>query len=402
VKPSPSAAIPPPGSHITALDGVRGLAILAVLVHHFTLYGGPRPDSLVDKAYYYTALTGWWGVDLFFVLSGFLITGILFDARGGAGFFRNFYMRRVLRIFPLYYGVLLVVFFLAPRFVEAGTAFGATIEDQEWYWSYLVNVRLAVRGWPEFPVLGHFWSLAVEEQFYLAWPFVVFALSRRALMRVSVACFVGALIFRVALTATGHELAAYVLTPCRMDALAAGAFLALAARGPGGLASIRRWTPAAGWVSGALLAFLFVWQRGLDTERVAIHTLGFSLLAILSGVAIVVALHAPRESWPGKVVHDRRLVFFGRYSYALYVFHHPIALLLPSLGISAAAMPRVFDSLVPGRLAIFVLGTLLSTGLALLSWHAWEAPFLRLKRLFPYGSRARLRVARSGQAGRLL
>lgn len=101
--------------HVPALDGLRGIAILLVMLDHFSLYGGMIPSHGIDKLYYEITLAGWVGVDLFFVLSGFLITGLLIDARDKQGFFRIFYARRILRIFPLYYGVLLFVFIVAPQ-----------------------------------------------------------------------------------------------------------------------------------------------------------------------------------------------------------------------------------------------------------------------------------------------
>ena len=135
---------------------------------------------------------GWVGVDLFFVLSGFLITSILYEAKQSDGYFKNFYMRRVLRIFPLYYGVLFVAFAVVPLFHPYQTGFYKTIShNQIFLWTYLQNyVQLPWEGWAGFT---HFWSLAVEEQFYLVWPAVVFLLNRRALMGVSIGMVVTAL-----------------------------------------------------------------------------------------------------------------------------------------------------------------------------------------------------------------
>ena len=160
--------------HIPALDGIRGLAILLVLLCHFPLYGDMQPTIFIDKLFYAMTRAGWCGVDLFFVLSGFLITGILYDAKGSRFFFRNFYMRRCLRIFPLYYGVLAVFFVIVPFVLPLGRNYELFLKDQAWYWSYLTNIKIAIEGWPKFYALAHFWSLAVEEQFYFVWPFVVF------------------------------------------------------------------------------------------------------------------------------------------------------------------------------------------------------------------------------------
>src|SRR4051812_39004746 len=104
---------------IPALDGLRGIAILLVLFHHFTIY---RPDRGLDKWLANIPAAGWIGVDVFFVLSGFLITGILLDARDRRHYFRNFYARRALRIFPLYYLVVFVGLILLPKLPDMHTA----------------------------------------------------------------------------------------------------------------------------------------------------------------------------------------------------------------------------------------------------------------------------------------
>ncbi len=119
--------------HVPALDGIRGLAILLVVTYHTVLYGGIKPAVLVDRLFYRLSTVGWSGVDLFFVLSGFLITGILYDAKGGERFFRNFYARRILRIFPLYYGFLFLFFVVLPSLTWVSPQFRALQQNQIWY-----------------------------------------------------------------------------------------------------------------------------------------------------------------------------------------------------------------------------------------------------------------------------
>ena len=373
-----------PGSRIPALDGLRGIAILLVLVMHFTLYGGPPPsspaESPADAAFYQTALAGWIGVDLFFVLSGFLITGILWDTKGGDGYFRSFYMRRVLRIFPLYYGALAVFFILLPLLFPLHPGFRSLRQDAVWYWSYLSNVQIARAGWPPFGALGHFWSLAVEEQFYLVWPLTVFLLDRRRLMALCLACIAGAFLLRVGLHLAHREVAAFVLTPARMDALAAGAFLALAGRGPAGFASLARWAGPAAAVLAAALAAIFLWRRGLPSEDAVVGTVGYSLVTGLCGALLVLALTSPAA---GSVLTSSGLVLFGRLSYGLYVFHHPLLFLRPDV-LSSASFPRFLGSPLPGRLLFILLATAVSLALAWLSWHFYEKQFLKLKDHFPY------------------
>src|SRR5205823_1934832 len=155
------------------------------------LLGGFRPAVALDRIAVVLVEPGWSGVDLFFVLSGFLITGILCDAKGRDGYFRNFFTRRILRIFPLYYGFLGVVFLLLPRVTPFGRHLAALLHYQVWYWTYLLNVLISLRGWPPVADFNHFWLLAVEDQFYLVWPFVVYMLGRRALLAACVGIAAG-------------------------------------------------------------------------------------------------------------------------------------------------------------------------------------------------------------------
>src|SRR6266849_4754306 len=185
-----SARPRPPLSRVVELDGIRGIAILLVLALHFGLPVCP-PGILHD-----ILGMGWAGVDLFFVLSGFLITGILLDSKGKPDYFRRFYLRRVFRILPIYYAYLIVFFHVVPVIAHA-TGRLATFEygrgDEVWYWIYLSNWRHAVN---QNPHLRHFWSLSIEEQFYIVWPLVVYLMPARILKYVCVAIAISSTLLR--------------------------------------------------------------------------------------------------------------------------------------------------------------------------------------------------------------
>ena len=237
----------PHAGHVEAqrlppLDGVRGLAVLAVMISHF--YGLNRLKDLLWTDRIYATLTdgGWIGVDLFFVLSGFLITGILYDSKGGEGYFRSFYMRRVLRIFPLYYGFLFVVFVVAPLLVQPRpNDLQWLIDHQWWYWLYIPNFLGATFTNHVPPYTGHLWSLAIEEQFYICWPLVVFLCSRRTLLRVCAGVIALSLLLRIGFRLTDVPRDwVYIVTPARLDGLASGAMVTLLIRSPSGRALVAR------------------------------------------------------------------------------------------------------------------------------------------------------------------
>lgn len=370
---------------IPQLDAVRGLAILLVLLFHFSRYGHglPPATNLIDRMFEVLTRAGWVGVDLFFVLSGFLITGILYDSKRSVHYFRNFYARRVLRIFPLYYGTLVVFLLVLPRLVLSSEAIGAHQGDAVWYWTYLSNVRIAKDGWQGFDSLGHFWSLAVEEQFYVVWPVVILFFSRSNLIRICSWCIGGALLARVALNLAGYQTAAYVLTPARIDTLALGALLALTARGPAGLTHIARWAQPVAGLLALLLCAMALWRRGLEPHDPVISTVGHTLLACLFALVLVCALTSPRRQFLGRLFSSSLLRFLGQYSYALYVFHHPILFLRPGL-LPLDWVPTVFGSLLLKKLVFISSATGVSIVLALISWHLYEKQFFKLKRFFPY------------------
>ena len=213
---------------IPELDGVRALAILAVMALH-AVSGHPSGNPIVGAI----AGIGWCGVDLFFVLSGFLITGTLIDTKGTPRALINFYLRRVLRIFPLYYTALILYFFVIPA---AASLFGRLQHfqphEQIWYWSYLCNWSPSLGMAHD--QLAHFWSLSIEEQFYVVWPLLILTLSGRNSRLLCGALIVSAPCLRLALllsTSNSGPLL-YRNTLCRVDALAVGALCAFLVRDP--------------------------------------------------------------------------------------------------------------------------------------------------------------------------
>jgi peptidoglycan/LPS O-acetylase OafA/YrhL len=350
--------------HIPALDGMRGVAILLAMLAHFE---AAASEAIGEPSRGLSAL-GWFGVDLFFALSGFLITGILLDAKGTPHYFRDFYARRALRIFPLYYGVLAALFLVGPAAGFARGIRAAIGRDQAWFWCYGVNALIALKG-RLFP-LAHFWSLAVEEHFYLAWPLVVLALPRRRLIASCLGLIVVAAAVRVALLGRANPLAIYVLTPCRMDALAAGAAFAAAVRGPEGFAGIRRKTRWLAFAGCVLLAGLAAWRWPLTELDPVAQSVGYTLTG--ATFAALVALATDPGSPLGRPLDCAPLRFMGKYSYGAYVYHPFV------MGLVGSHLHRYPQS-VPLGIAVMTATTF---AVAWASWQVYERPFIRLKRLF--------------------
>lgn len=371
-------ASPGAGSHVLALDGVRGVAILMVLCVHFI--GDAPAYTALQRMAVKVANYGVWGVDLFFVLSGFLITGLLEDSKGSARYFRNFYVRRTLRIFPLYFAVLALLFVVLPALpAPYPPALAESARHQAWLWLYASNVYLAIhRGWV-LPYVGHFWSLAVEEQFYLLWPIVVLSFGRRSLFVVCAVATVLALALRVGLSIAGAgELAQLTLTPCRFDALCVGAFLALAVRSVGHecvARAARRWlAPLLG-----LILLVSAWNASGGPLADAVLPVRGTLVALVFGAQLAISL-ADRtgSSTLSRLLRSRWMRFLGTRAYGLYVFH----------GIIAYGMVEHRDALAAlgariGSGAAIVVAAGAGTGVSILlataSYELFEKPFLRLK-----------------------
>ena len=369
-------------AYVPELDGVRGLAIAGVMALHFI--GPLTPTNVFERGLNKASSYGVWGVDLFFVLSGFLITGILVQAKGHSGYFKNFYVRRVLRIFPLYYGVLVLLFVLAPVGL-LGRVDPELLELrrlQPWLWTYLTNVYIGGQQTFSIPYLSHFWSLAVEEHFYLVWPIVILLLNRRAAMRSCIALVLVALAARIWFSAVNPSLLyANVLTPCRLDSLCIGGWLALSASGEGALSRQRATTWLA--LSASVVIALSVGHVISTRMDVLVLSLRTTMLAVFFGSFIYLVAHpsgvppvraALRASW---------LRSLGKYSYGLYVYHGLVAYAMHRFAVEAAVTRVVGIHLLAGTL-IVAAGVAVSAVLAVASYELFEVRFLALKHRFEY------------------
>ena len=377
-----------------SLDGLRGLAILLVVLYHATLFG----EATASGQSWFIALPryGWSGVDLFFVLSGFLITRVLLRNRGAANYFQVFYTRRVLRVFPLYYTVLAMMFFVVPRIpaFAAQNSFwlpGASRETL-WYWLYLSNVETALTGAFDHRFLDLTWSLAIEEQFYLVWPLLVWSLSRGRMIALCIGATIGAFVLRCSFLAAGvNPLAVYVLTPLRIDCLAIGALVALVAEQQDGWPWLARVARYALRCAGALCAAIFA-IYSVDPTLFAprpnlallahplMQTIGYSALAVFYAALLVRAMPvAGQRSW--RAFESRPLIVLGRYSYAIYLVHDP------AIALTTQCLYHPRDTAWPfpiEQLIVYALVLTISLAAARLSWLALEGPALRLGHRFHY------------------
>ena len=375
----------PQAGFIPALDGLRGIAIIFVMLHHFTYY---RPTSGIDGLIGSVLFFMWTGVDLFFVLSGFLITGILLDSRGSERYFTTFYARRTLRIFPLYYLVLLLAFVVLPKFpalhpVLLGQVGQVDLPPQWPYWLYLTNFSIADGGWVHGWV-DVAWSLAIEEQFYLVWPLLIWLCPPRLVAPLCAVILVAQPVARSYARAIDMpSLSIYVLPWFRLDGFATGALLAVAQR-RGLLPLLDRWVPivviagVAGIIACTILGgHTWWWNRRMQQY-------GYSLIAVTAGAMLVSAVNRPADSlWP-RMLSAGWLRAFGKYSYGMYLIHPPVM---------RAVREYVFNPeqyFTPGiaswnaQVLFYGAATAPAFALAWLSWRLFEAPILRLKARFPY------------------
>jgi len=366
---------------IPGLDGLRGVAILLVLLCHSIF--DMQPKTPFGAHLQAIGRLTWSGVDLFFVLSGFLIGGILLDSKNSPSYFKTFYIRRAYRILPLY-GVLVLLFSL--RYLKAASAgpLGAFSHSSLPLVSYVTfsqNIWMALWGTFGAGIMASTWSLAVEEQFYVTAPFLVRSMNRSHLTYALLSVLIAAPLVRTALHFLFRHgnFACYVLMPCRADALSAGVLCATLVRTPRWaklLFSTRRSTLI--WISGLLglgLIPLTLWGDGMSTPMV---TLGYSWLALFYSTCLLIAI-SETSTVIRPVLNNRYLTRLGGLAYFTYLFHLPLMETCRRLLGLRFAYSSQGTQLVGG-----LIGILLTLALAKFSWTFFEKPLLRRGHAYKY------------------
>ncbi len=348
-------------NRIKTLDGFRGLAIILVMgYHYFTFFSA-----------------GWAGVDLFFVLSGFLITGKLVESAGSSNYFAGFYWRRLLRIVPLYYLILLVFFILVPLAWPSPitASYQQLINEQAYYWAFSINVYNAVQGWTENVILVPLWSIACEMQFYCIWPLVVLLVLKKR--QWAVPALTGCLLFAIAFRLWGgfflplNAVYRYVLFPSRMDSFSTGAILYFFIHDK----QYGKWLHA-DWILATICIAAAVCLMGYSGQKWAFGSIrvaqyGYTLNALFWGSIIGLALRT--KGWLSIFFQSGWLRAAGKYSYGMYLFHIPVKVLI---GVWCKVHFFSFNMNYLGILFLVV-----TAALAFISYHLLEKRVLYFKRI---------------------
>lgn len=370
-------------SRISDLDGLRGVAVLMVIALHIFKRADYFTENPILASITSLTTVGWMGVDIFFTLSGFLITSILLQARDEANYFKNFYMRRALRIVPLYLVLILFVLFLAPKLERA---------FKEEVWQFLPILLLYLQNWTilfeDLHITQYLlvtWSLAIEEQFYILWPFLVYYLNTRQLIKfsiwaISISFFarVVGVIFFADIHSVSHFF--YYNSFTRFEQIIIGALLALLFTFPDMREKIRRFSIPVFVVFFSIFVMLCLLSLpGLPNPGRASIPLtvgGYTVVGLFSAALIGVFITHPPSSLLRRFFQNPILVAMGKYSYSMYLFHVPVALILMEIFWQA--------DMRGGRVYVLYIGStfLVTVIIALLTWNLLEKHMLDLKKYF--------------------
>ena len=354
--------------HYPVLDGLRGLAILLVVIYHnfdFTNY----------------FFFGWLGVDLFFVLSGFLITDILLRTLDHPNFLRNFYTRRILRIFPLYYLALFLILIILPFFKSLRLDLSYYEDHQVWLWTYLQNWLYTFKHPFGSKILLHFWSLAVEEQFYLLWPITILLIKKpKVLFVIAIGLLISVGVTRFVLWNLHLKDFAYAnfFLFTRIDGICVGCMLALLIRID--INYLRRKTALIILILAVFNFLFYFFNNKYSPGSPFLAFVGYTTFAILFGLLVYEGVIG-KIKIVEKAFNNRVMKFFGKISYGLYVYHWPVYVLLFPLfkkfftnQISLSNFPANIAS------AFCVIG--ISIIISVMSYRYFESYFLKLKNKF--------------------
>jgi peptidoglycan/LPS O-acetylase OafA/YrhL len=363
--------------YVPCLEGIRGYGFLLVFCGHYFLPDQlAHPDTFRLKLLTGFASLGLFAVPAFFVLSGYLIGGILYDTRNRDGYFRVFYSRRILRVFPVYYVTLIVI---------AGFYLWKQVPTDYLFWTHFLYIQNLFSGYPfrhGGPVaMIHFWSLAVEEQFYLLWPLVVwFFPQKRKLIGIASALIAGSCVLRLAAPLVSSSPKAILwFTPTRVDAILLGVILGLIRHD----AIYDRIKPFAKWIvaAGGATAFLLaIWKGQLWSKTYIGEEIWIPLVNITS-VALIIAV-MEENTLLNRACNQRWVCWLGGLSYSLYVFHLTFApYFMNTLTRELGAYMRQSFAVLAAGVCAFCLTLLLS----MLSYKLIEGPIINLKGRLRYG-----------------
>ena len=391
-----------PSARVPEWDGVRGLAILLVVFYHY-IYGAVEHDSGALAGMIRTGFSlSWSGVDLFFVLSGFLIGGILMRQHGSGNYFKTFYIRRVCRIVPLYFAWLILFLILAAVIATANDAsWSAALFNREiphfsrWgYFLFLQNFATAKTGVFGSAWLAPTWSLAVEEQFYLLLPLLLWFV--RPNKRLPVLIFLIALVpaLRTFFFLFHSSVYVYVLLPCRADALLLGVLCAYLVRDPRHFATLQRhrwWLVIAFLILLTGIGGLTNYIRGRDAMSFSFNsfemvTFGFTWIAMFYACLLLLVATGPIA----RLFRTRLLCHFGLIAYGMFLMHMAVNSITHGVLLGKSAEITNFSDL-----AVTALAFLVTWGLALLSWKFFEQPIIRWGHSFCYVSKEQVAASAS-------
>ncbi len=374
-----------------ALDGLRGLAVVAVVAGHSFATAGSDRVEMIDKVLNIgLRLVVPYAIDLFFVISGYLITAILYETRNADHPLRTFYARRALRIVPLYYLYLMLshVIFINP----SDGAFG----DKGPWWEFLFLTNVAMLDGRDAVgyLNAHFWTLAIEEQFYFLWPLVVLLAPTRRLSQICCAVIAGSFIARTVLTLNGQGDVGWLLSVTRLDGLIAGGLIAVVERQNRGL--LVRWAPKIFKWSGLLLVPGLLLLVGYGTWRIEgslLNSFGIEytgrqieivLLPIVGAVffSAATALIALNNSGKESVLTSPRLLSIATASYGMYIFHIPILVMLDGFG--ATRILAEFDLI--NQIVLSLVTIALSYGVGHFTWIYYEKRFVKKAPVYRYST----------------
>lgn len=355
-------------AHYPALDGLRGIAILLVVFFHnfgFTNY----------------FFFGWLGVDLFFVLSGFLITDILIRGINGRSFLKSFYIKRVLRIFPVYFLLLIIFLIVLPNLSTYTGNLKYYTDNQIWLWTYLQNWLYIFKPIERSNVLLHLWSLAVEEQYYIIWPFVILIFRKpKLLLTFSLSLLLGIILLRLIVWIQHIEGLQYFswYTFTRIDGLCIGSALALVKFISPKFITIN--TPYIVLSVAAVNCIFYFINKSYNYSFPYLPLVGYSTFAIVFAI-IVFEAGTHNRNFITALLSIAPLRFIGKISYGFYIFHWPVYKWLYP-GLTDYFNSFSFDSKITPNIIAATMATLAGFLISIISYYLFEMRFLKLKKYF--------------------